>query len=118
MQPMNISNLRRLRGITQVELADRAKSSQATISRAEKGDDSATLGIYKSIAEVLDVPLYALFADGRTKEEEALLHAYRRLSPERRRGWIDIVQGILSEREQSAPEEPETRRSSGTARLP
>lgn len=47
---MNIRTIRRARGLTQVDLAEMTNIAQATISRAEKGEDGVTLGNFKSIA--------------------------------------------------------------------
>lgn len=83
---MNIAHLRKLRGLTQNDLAAMTGMTQPTISRAERGDDGVTLGMFKSIAAALKVPLYDLFTEGRSKPEAELLDAFRSLSPDRQRG--------------------------------
>lgn len=88
---MTISDLRKTRGLTQVDLAEMARLTQPTVSRAENLDDGATLGTYKAIAVALGVPLGDLFGDARTRDEQNLLEAFRRLPPERQRGWLDMA---------------------------
>lgn len=88
---MNIAKLRKAKGLNQTELAEMASVTQPTISRAEKGDDSVTLGNYKAIAAALGVPLSDLFLEDRTTAEMAIVRAYRRLPPERQQGWQDML---------------------------
>ncbi|WP_041670511.1 helix-turn-helix domain-containing protein [Cereibacter sphaeroides] len=94
---MNIAHLRKLRGLTQTDLAAMTKMTQPTISRAERGDDGVTLGMFKAIAAALEVPLYDLFTDGRSKPEAELLHAFRAISPDRQRGWLDLARSVIAE---------------------
>lgn len=94
---MNIANLRRLRGLTQVDLAELAAITQPTVSRAEKGDDGSTLGVYRSIAAALGVGLADLFADDRTKAENELLRAFHQLPADRQRGWLDMARAAIAE---------------------
>jgi transcriptional regulator with XRE-family HTH domain len=92
--PMNIRTIRKSRQLNQTQLADLAKLTQSTISRAEAGDDGVTLGNFKSIAAALDVDLADLFASGRSAAEQSLIEAYRKMSPDRRKGWDDAL-GIV-----------------------
>lgn len=88
---MNIKRLRNAKGLTQNDLADMTGIAQATISRAEKGDDGVTLGNFKAIALALGVRLEDLFTDGRSAVEQALLSAYRDLPEDRQKGWQDAL---------------------------
>lgn len=99
--PMNIATLRRLRGLTQTDLAEMVRLTQPTISRAEKGDDGTTLGTYRQIADALGVSLADLFTDDRTKVEAELLSAFRRLSLDRQQGWLDMARSVIADRQQS-----------------
>lgn len=93
---MNISTIRKRRGLTQVDLAELTKLTQPTISRAERGDDSSTLATLKSIAAALDVELSDLFREDRTTLEDELVAVFRQLPPERQRGWLDMARVALS----------------------
>lgn len=98
---MNISRIRKRRGLTQVDLAEMTKLTQPTISRAERGDDSTTMATFASIAAALEVPLAELFIDDRTAVEAELLQAFRRLPIDRQRGWIDMARIAAND-----PQEP------------
>jgi transcriptional regulator with XRE-family HTH domain len=97
---MNIAPIRRLRGLTQVDLADMTGLTQPTISRAENGEEGTTLGTFKLIAEALGVSLADLFADDRTKVEAELLGAFRRLPIDRQKGWLDMARSVVSDHQQ------------------
>jgi transcriptional regulator with XRE-family HTH domain len=99
---MNISRLRKAKGLTQNDLAEMTGITQASISRAENGDDGVTLGNYKSIAAALNVRLSDLFADNRSAVEQAILTAYRELPPDRQKGWQDalgIAEGLQAQKQ-------------------
>lgn len=83
--------------MTQEVLAARSGITQPTISRAQKGDDGSTLGVFKAVAAALDVPLADLFLEGRAKAETELVLAFRRLSPERQRGWLEMARLVASD---------------------
>lgn len=91
---MRAAKIRKAKGLTQSELADLVGVEQPTISRFERGSDNVTLGLVRKIADALDVPLADLFATDRASYEQALLDAFRQLSPERQRGWVDMAQAI------------------------
>ena len=99
---MNIQKFRSARRINQTELAELCGATQPTISRAERGDDGTTLGVLKSIAAALDVPLHELFMPDRNQAELELLSAFRNLPPDRQRGWIDMAR--LVAQDQSGPD--------------
>lgn len=96
MTEVNIARLRRLRALTQIDLAALTELTQSTISRAEAGDDGTTLKTYRAIARALDVPLADLFADVRTTTENELLQAFRRLPHDRRLGWLDMARTVVA----------------------
>jgi len=96
---MNITTIRRQRKLTQIDLAEISGTSQATVSRAEAGDDSVTLQQFKAIAAALNVPLWQLFAENMTSEESVLLDVYRRLEPARQMGWLDMARALAEDRQ-------------------
>jgi transcriptional regulator with XRE-family HTH domain len=97
---MNIARIRKSKGLNQTDLAEMAGVTQPSISRAEKGDDGVTLGNFKQIAAALGVQVKDLFDDERTPIEQAVLDAYRNLSPERQKGWQEAL-GIAESLEKS-----------------
>lgn len=109
---MNIVRIRKARRLSQAELADMIKTTQAHVSRAENGNDGVTLGVYRSIAAALGVRLSDLFTDDREVVEQILIDAYRRLSPGQQRGWEDMAKIVLSDDPkgdpETAPVEPRT----------
>lgn len=52
---------RKYRGLTQQELADRASTTNATISRMEDGKQLGNLDVWRSTARVLDVSVEDIF---------------------------------------------------------
>ena len=57
--------LRKQRGYTLEELAQRSGVSRSMISLIERGQTSATAAVLGKLAQALQVPLAALFADER-----------------------------------------------------
>jgi len=94
---MNIPTIRKLRGLTQADLAEMAGVQQSTISRAENLDRGTTIGQYLDIASALGVPLADLFIESRAKAEAELLDAFRRLPPDRQRGWLDMARTVAAD---------------------
>lgn len=89
----NIAQYRKERGLSQVELADLAGVEQSTISKLERGSDSVTLRTMNAVANALGVDLADLFID-RSAAELMLVEAYRQLSPERQKGWLELAQAV------------------------
>jgi transcriptional regulator with XRE-family HTH domain len=87
----NIARLRKLRGWSQEMLADACGLTQGTISKAERGDGGVSLQGYKQISEALDVDLYILFVPDSTDRDLALFTAFKKLSEQRKQGWIDTL---------------------------
>ena len=94
---MNIARIRKLRGLTQVDLAEMAGVTQSTISRAEAGDGGVTLGTFRQIAEALHAPLHDLFKEDTTWAETILLDLFRHLPSERQKGWIEMARQAVAE---------------------
>ena len=102
---MNITALRRRRGLTQIELAELANLSQPKVSRAERCEDGTTMGTYKRIAEALGVPLHELFSSDRSDVETELLQMFRLLSPDRQKGWLDMAR-LAAQQDLQPKEQP------------
>lgn len=104
MRGMSIRTIRRLKGLTQIEMAEKAGISQSSASRAESLEDGVTLGVMRAIAAALNTDLASLFQEDRGDDERVILEAFRLLSPERRRGWGDMARAVLSETAAPPPE--------------
>lgn len=76
-----IRNKRKACGFSQEKLAERAEVSPITIHRIEKGENSAGIQSYSSIARALGLSLIELLLDvsNQDERERALLTAWRNL---------------------------------------
>jgi len=81
----NVAYYRKLRRLSQEQLAEKVGVKQPHISRIEKGDDGPPLRLFKDIAMALGVSLSDLFSDEMTAAEVMILEAYRSGSDEARR---------------------------------
>lgn len=48
MRSMKLAQIRKAKGLTQIQMAERVGMTQPTISRAERGDDGITVGTYRA----------------------------------------------------------------------
>ncbi len=92
----NLSLIRKANGLTQVDLAEMAGTTQPTINRMEAGGDSVTLRMIRKVAHSLGVPVYALFLDDMSAAELALIRASRGLSPEDESAWVSVADDVLN----------------------
>ena len=68
---MRAAKIRKAKGLSQSELAERVGVEQPKISRFERGSDGITLGLVREIARALEVSLSDLFAEDRSETEQA-----------------------------------------------
>lgn len=87
----SIRHYRKLRGLTQVQLAELVGIEQPHMSRLENGDEGPPLALFRRVAEALGVPLPDLLSLGRDQAELHLLEIFRRLPPDRKAGWLDMA---------------------------
>ena len=80
---MNLTKIRKARGLTQRALAEMIGMDAATVNRAEKTDGTAKLATYILCAEALGVTLADIFADDRSALEAELVQAFRQIPPDR-----------------------------------
>lgn len=80
---MNLSRIRKLRGMSQRTLAEMIGVDPATVHRAEVMDSSAKLSTYQACADALDVPLADLFTDDLAPIEREFLALFRSIQPEK-----------------------------------
>ena len=86
---VRIKALRKERGLTQVQLANRVGLSQPSIVLAERGEDHLTLRTLRKIALALEVDLLDLFRE--SDDVDPLLKvAYGLLPDEERQRWLDM----------------------------
>lgn len=91
MPMLCIADIRKSRGLTQVQLAEKVGISQAHISRLENGDDSVSLKLLAELAQALGVRPSDLLMD-RSAKEQILIEAYRSASPEIQAMMLGMVQ--------------------------
>lgn len=94
---MRLAEIRDSKGLTQDELADLAGTTQATISRIEKGSLGVTLEKLKSICDAMNIGLGDLFLDDRSAREQRLVQVFRKLPRERQDGWLDVAGSVLED---------------------
>lgn len=99
---MSIEKIRSARSLNQVELAEMAGVSQATLSRAENLDDGTTLRTMRAIANALGVPLRDLF-DDRPEAERVLVEVFRQLPQDRQELWLQMSQTFAQSPSQPKP---------------
>lgn len=87
----NIAHYRKLRGLTQEELARKVGTSQPHMSRLESGDDGPPLRLFKEIAQALGISLADLFRDDLSASELMLVEAFRRVPPQIQRSWLEMA---------------------------
>lgn len=101
---MNLKRIRQLKGLTQRDLAEMAGLEQPTVSKIEQGYDGVTLRTLNRIADALDISLLELLGEDRSAAEKAIIAAFRRLSPDRQRGWLDMAEAIAPQQQRDDPE--------------
>lgn len=80
---MNLTRIRKLRGLSQRALAELIGVDASTIHRAEVGHESAKLATYQACADALGVTLADLFADDLSPVEREFLRLFRSIPPEK-----------------------------------
>lgn len=95
---MRLKQIRKAKGLSQADLADMIGVNQSTISKMENGEHGCTIEKFQAYAAALGVGLSDLFADDRTAAEDVLVSAFRALSPERQKGWLDMAKAARDDR--------------------
>jgi transcriptional regulator with XRE-family HTH domain len=96
----NIAYYRKLRGLSQGDLAQKVGVKQPHISRIENGDDGPPLRLFTEIAQALEVSLSDLFAESMDKAALMVIDAYRHGSEDTRRMMSAMA------KEATAPQPP------------
>lgn len=89
--PMNLERIRRLRNLSQRELADMVGVDASTVQRAEKQHKSAKLTTYAACAKALGVTLADIFADDRSHIEQELVEIFRRIPEGRHAELLSLL---------------------------
>lgn len=94
-----IKELRKRKGLSQEELAERAKTSINYLSRMERGTENPTLDMLLKIADALEVETWELFDSGHhvsTKElKETLSRLLKEADEEHLRLAIKVFRSVI-----------------------
>lgn len=85
-----LRTLRKGKGLTLTEVAEAAGCTASLISQAERGKANPSLSTLRNICRALDIPLFALFDDGKFKEllsSGTVTPKEKRVSVNRGLGW-------------------------------
>lgn len=96
----NIAHYRKLRGLSQEQLAQMVGVKQPHISRIEKGDDGPPLRLFKDLAEALGVSLADLFSEKMDQASLILVDAFRAAGPQGQRMMLGMAQEAKDQPEQ------------------
>ena len=101
--PIHLANIRKLRGLSQRDLAAMINMDAATVQRAEVGHKSAKLETYIACAEALGITLSDIFGEKLEPEERDLINVFRSVPQEKRatfRNLLDLARGPLDPKDQ------------------
>lgn len=88
----NIRNIRKARGLSQVQLAEMAGLNQATVSKVERGEMNVTLEVIDAIATALNVQPVQLF--DLPELQARALAAINAIDPERRAAALVVLEAM------------------------
>jgi len=89
-----LATIRELRGLSQVQLAEMAGCTQATISRIEAGKVKPGLDLIEALAFALNVPPGALFA--LTELQARVMAALSDLPPDQQRAALTVIEAMAA----------------------
>jgi len=98
--PNRIYELRRERGWSQQELADRAACSKMHISGVERGKRDLSLSLMRRLAEIFGVPTAALMSRADNpmilaQDEQHLLDTYRQADADKREDLQRVADALI-----------------------
>ena len=88
---MGLKEIRKVRGLTQIQVSEMSGVKQPHIARIEAGEGGVTLRVVSQIADALGVEP-ADIIDTRSQMEAYLIQAFRSLPADRQKGWIDMAE--------------------------
>lgn len=89
---MNLTRIRKLRGLSLEALGEMIGKDPSTVHRAEKMHQSAKLETYQLCADALGVTLSDLFCEDLTLIESELLQAFRSVPEEQRAVFSGLIE--------------------------
>lgn len=89
----NLRAIRKKRGLTQVQLAEKAGIGQGFLSKLEKGDTNITLDKIRDIAAALDVHPALLFALPQLQNRAML--ALTDIDPSRQEAAVTVLEAMV-----------------------
>lgn len=72
---INISNLRKASGYTQITFSEKINYSNKTVSKWERGESTPDVDTLKQIADMFEVPIQYLFEDHSEEEDDKIIKA-------------------------------------------
>lgn len=97
---MRLKQIRKAKGMTQVQLAELLEVEQGEISKLESANRNPKLETLQKIASALEVEISDLFTD-RSEHELFLVETFRSLPPDRQKGWLDMARLVRNEQDDS-----------------
>lgn len=94
---MNLTTLRKAKGLSQRALAEMIGMDASTVNRAEKMDPTAKLATYLLCAEALGVTLADIFGEDRSALEMELVKAFRRVPPQKHSDLLAMIRLVQAE---------------------
>jgi len=88
---LNLTRIRKAKGLTQIDLAEAMGVTQSTVSRMERGDEGCALELFGRAATVLGVSLEDMFSEDRSAAEAELVSFFRSLPSDRQRRWLELA---------------------------
>ncbi len=105
---MNLTAIRKMRGLSQAALGEMIGKDAATVNRAEAMHRSATLLTYKKCADALGVTLADLLTDERTALESELVKIFRGIPEARYQELLGLLRLAETRSPQEVPESGQT----------
>lgn len=95
-RPTKLRDWRKMRHLTQEQLAARIDSTAATISRLENGKQPYSQGILEALATALDIEPADILAGPPPPEQVEWLDLYRKFGPEEIRRVFVVVRAMAA----------------------
>jgi len=91
----NIIALRRERGWSQIELADKLSTTQQSVSRMEKGHSGLGEARVKQLTQLFGVSPAALFEDSLSSDEDELVALFQKMDDGQRAAVLTLARTMV-----------------------